>query len=249
MLDQTTKKKFRLILSSTSGAKKNMAIDEALFSLFENESLPVFRIYDWEKSFTCGISQDFSKVFAVVNKKEYKENFAKRITGGGVLFHGHDISYSLIIPNSYMKSLTVKQSYEKICTFLLEFYKGLGLDAIYAKEDKKISLSKNEFCQIGFEEYDILINGKKLGGNAQRRTKKFIFQHGSIPLKSPIEQKEVGYSLEDFNICLKTKEAQEKLLEAFSKTFNVDFENSVLNENEKEKIDILLMDKDNYENQ
>ena len=41
----------------------------------------------------------------------------KRITGGGVLFHGHDISYSLLLSNDEFTGLSVKQSYEKICQF------------------------------------------------------------------------------------------------------------------------------------
>ena len=131
-----------------------------------------------------GVSQDLSKIPKEINIQEYKHNFSKRMTGGGVLFHGHDISYSLIIPNSFMKELSVKQSYEKICTFLLEFYKELDLNVMYAKDDMNTILSKSAFCQVGFEAYDILANGKKIGGNAQRRAKKAIFQHGSIPLNN-----------------------------------------------------------------
>jgi lipoate-protein ligase A len=41
---------------------------------------------------------------------------------------------------------------------------------------------KSAFCFAGRESYDILIEGKKIGGNAQRRLKNVIFQHGSIPL-------------------------------------------------------------------
>lgn len=41
---------------------------------------------------------------------------------------------------------------------------------------------RTALCFAGVESCDILINGKKIGGNAQRRLKKVIFQHGSIPL-------------------------------------------------------------------
>ncbi len=39
------------------------------------------------------------------------------------------------------------------------------------------------FCFSAWQKFDLLVNGKKIGGNAQRRTKDAIFQHGSIPQK------------------------------------------------------------------
>jgi len=221
MFDTNNKKKFRLILSKCLSAKENMRIDEELFNTFSTNSLPILRIYSWEKSFTIGISQKFENISSIQN---YKDNWAKRITGGGVLFHGNDLSYSLLLPLSYTIGLSVKETYEKICFFLLEFYKSLGLDAKYAKDNKEIVLSKNEYCQIGFEPYDILINGKKIGGNAQRRSKNVIFQHGSIAVSKEEKNMKYGFSLEDFEIKLSIEDAQSKLLEVFKKTFNVEFE-------------------------
>ncbi len=235
--------KFRLITSNTKSAKINMAIDEALVRSFEIGDMPILRFYSWEQSFTLGISQ---KIENYTHLTQLHTNYAKRITGGGVLFHGHDISYCLIIPVSYMKNLNVKQSYEKICTFLLEFYNNLGLKSIYAKDDDNIKLSTSNFCQIGFEAYDILINGIKLGGNAQKRTKKLIFQHGSIPLKKiePIKNftynVELGNTLYNFGIKLSYDKAIILLKQAFKNVFGVQLENSELNLKEKIILENLL---------
>lgn len=211
----------KLILSSTLSAKENMKIDTQIFNSFTKEDLPIFRLYSWEKSCTIGISQKFLELKEL---ESYKNNWAQRITGGGVLFHGNDISYSLTIPASYTKGLTVKQSYEKICAFLLRFYKNLGLDANFAKDNANIKLSKHHFCQVGFEPYDIIIDGKKIGGNAQRRSKNVIFQHGSIHLHKLSSKEEFGNSLDDFGIKLSVEMAQKKLIKAFEETFHVIFE-------------------------
>lgn len=240
---------FRLIISNKQSACLNMATDEALVNSFKENDMPILRLYSWEKSFTLGVSQNISDY---THLKEYKNNCAKRITGGGVLFHGHDLSYCLILPHTTMKDLNVKQSYEKICSFLLEFYNNLGLHAIYAKDDVSTQLFKSEFCQVGFEAYDILINGIKLGGNAQRRTKKLIFQHGSIPLEKTMDENktkqnlEIGHSLAEFDINLSYSKAQELLINAFEKTFAVQLEKSFLNEKEKENLSLLLKDKYDY---
>lgn len=222
--------KFRLIISQNLSSNDNTNIDKALFKAFENESLPILRLYSWQKSVTFGAGQNPSDYENLL--KEYKNNFSKRITGGGVLFHGHDISYSLILPSSFIDNRSVKETYELICSFILEFYSNLGLKASFVKDIESIVLSKSPFCQVGFEAYDIIVNGRKIGGNAQKRAKNVIFQHGSIPIKSIKNDEKYGASLEDFSINLDFDEAINKLKEAFEKTFNAQLLESQLNENE-----------------
>lgn len=223
--------KFRFIISQNLSAKANSSIDSALFKAFKKDSLPVLRLYSWQDSVTFGLSQNPSDYVTLL--KEYKNNFAKRITGGGVLFHGHDISYSLIIPTSYIQNKGVKETYELICSFILEFYSSFGLKANFAKDIEEIILSKNAFCQVGFEAYDIIINGKKIGGNAQKRSKNVIFQHGSIPLKTIEKNERYGSSLEDFSINIDFNQAKEALEKAFIKTFNAQLIDSKLDKNEQ----------------
>ncbi|UTJ05929.1 lipoate--protein ligase family protein [Arcobacter roscoffensis] len=242
MIDE--KSSFRVIINSQNLAKVNMCKDEALIKNFNESSSPILRIYHWSKSITIGISQDI-KDYSYLN--DFSEDIAKRVTGGGVLFHGHDLSYSLVLPSSYFKDYKIKESYEKICYFLINFYKKLGLDANYAKDIEDVNLSKNEFCQVGFEAYDILIDKDKIGGNAQRRTKRLVFQHGSIPLYSVNDKKvldnRIGLTLEDLGIDLTYDEATKLLIESFQETFNVDLINSELNDKEKEEEKKLLKEK------
>ncbi len=227
-------KTFRFILSPKLSAKENMAIDKVLIDNFTKGDMPIFRLYTWEKSFTLGVSQKIEEYLSL--KEKYEDNYSKRITGGGVLFHGHDLSYSLLLPDDDFKNLSVKQSYEKICQFLLYFYKNLGLNVCFAKDDENILLSKSPYCQVGFEAYDILVNGKKIGGNAQKRKKHLIFQHGSIPIEK-IEQNEmIGNTLRDFGIKISYNEAIEKVKMAFENSFNIRLETSDLTKKEKEEI-------------
>ncbi|WP_226814433.1 lipoate--protein ligase family protein [Aliarcobacter butzleri] len=219
-----------MIISQNLSSNDNTNIDKALFKAFENGSLPILRLYSWQKSVTFGAGQNLSDYENLL--KEYKNNFSKRITGGGVLFHGHDISYSLVLPSTFIDNRSVKETYELICSFILEFYSNLGLKASFAKDIKSIVLSKSPFCQVGFEAYDIIVNGRKIGGNAQKRGKNVIFQHGSIPIKSIKNDEKYGASLEDFSINLDFDEAINKLKAAFEKTFNAQLLESQLNENE-----------------
>ena len=206
---------FKFIDSPKLSAKANMDFDKSLVENFDDT--PIFRLYSWEKdSFTIG---RFQKIEDISDIKKFGNNYAKRITGGGLLLHGYDISYSILLPIDLLGSKNVKQSYEYICSFILNFYKKLGLHVEYAK-DIDLNLSKSFFCQEGFEAYDMICEGKKVGGNAQKRTKSLIFQHGSIPLK--IDKREFsGCSLEEFGIYLYETEAKELLKQSFVETFGI----------------------------
>ena len=65
MLDQLTNQKFRLIFSNTLSARENMAMDEALFASFDDNSLPIFRVYDWRNR----LQWVFHKIFLKFQKK------------------------------------------------------------------------------------------------------------------------------------------------------------------------------------
>ena len=81
--------KFRLIITQNLSSKINSNIDKALFKTFKNDSFPILRLYSWEDCITFGAGQnidDYKKL-----QSDYKNNVSKRLTGGGVLFHGHDI--------------------------------------------------------------------------------------------------------------------------------------------------------------
>ena len=198
-----------------------MRIDKTLFDGFKADDLPIFRVYEWEISYTYGISQKIETIKDLQQLKRYNDNHAKRMTGGGILFHGNDISYSLVIPTGHVKNLSVKESYELICGFLMKFYSFLGLKPIYAK-DAEVVLCKSEYCQEGYEPYDILVEGKKIGGNAQRRSKKNIFQHGSISIDNSCYS--MGNSLEDLGVKISNEEAKKLLIKAFKESFNIEFE-------------------------
>jgi len=206
---------FKFIDSPKLSAKANMDFDKSLVENFDGT--PIFRLYSWEKnSFTIG---RFQKLEEIQNISKYGTNYARRMTGGGLLLHGFDISYSIVIPTNILKNKSVKESYEYICSFIINFYKKLDLDVEYAKNINK-ELSKSFFCQEGFEAYDMICHGKKIGGNAQKRTKNLIFQHGSIPIKND-NREFSGHSLNEFGINLSEKKAKELLKQSFIESFTI----------------------------
>lgn len=163
-----------------------MALDEEIFRRYLEDGIPTFRVYGWSApSFTYGVSQDPEDDIDLKRCVLDGVQIAKRMTGGGVLFHHNEMTYSLVCAKEDIKEpLSVFVSYRKICAFLISFYRTLGLDASFAleAEDFKDRSAPHALCSASREKYDIVINGKKIGGNAQKRKKHAVFQHGSIPV-------------------------------------------------------------------
>ena len=179
-------RRFKLIRSRQNSAIYNMALDQKIFDSYMEDGIPAFRIYGWEApSFTYGVSQKPENEIDIKQCALDGIQVAKRMTGGGVLFHNNEITYSLVCAKEDIGEPDgVIVSYRKICAFLISFYRSLGLDASFAleAEDFKARCAPHELCSASREKYDIVINGRKIGGNAQKRKKHAVFQHGSIPI-------------------------------------------------------------------
>ncbi|MDQ1340535.1 MAG: lipoyl(octanoyl) transferase [Campylobacterota bacterium] len=208
-------KKWRFIKTGVNSAYWNMAVDEALIRNLKDDDLPIFRIYGWENSISIGR-------FSNIKKLDKKIDFVRRITGGGMLAHGNDISYSIVLPRRFLKNHGVKESYNFLCRFLINLYKVFGKKAQFAFE-KELEIKKSDICLAGLEEHDIVIDGKKIGGNAQRHTKTVVFQHGSIPISFNRVEFDGVVSLKELGILISFDELSDKLKESFVKTFEVAF--------------------------
>ena len=167
-----------------------MAIDEALLRAFDPaSSLPVLRLYGWNPpALSLGRYQNVSEILDLKRCRDDGVAFVRRVTGGGVIYHADELTYSLVCsPGQIPPTSSIKDSFRLLTGFLLSFYRALGLDVLYASDFAPEGTRFGErtaFCFAGKESFDVLVNGCKIGGNAQRRLKNVIFQHGSIPLRN-----------------------------------------------------------------
>ncbi|HJV35917.1 biotin/lipoate A/B protein ligase family protein [Geomonas sp.] len=183
---------WRLIDAGPLDGPANMALDEALLSSFNPESsLPVLRLYGWEPpALSLGRYQDAESSLRLDLCSAEGVPLVRRMTGGGIIYHGDEVTYSIVCsPEQIGDATGVKEGFRKLCGFLLETYRQLGLEAAFAIDRQPAGERLGErtaFCFAGKEEYDVVVAGRKIGGNAQRRMRGVIFQHGSIPLKSRV---------------------------------------------------------------
>ena len=244
---------WRYIENRSGSAAWNMAVDEALLRSYKEDDRPILRLYQWEEpALSLGRFSDPEKT---LNRERIQTNnisCTRRITGGGILVHGGDISYSLIVPRTFFGNRSIKEGYRYLCSFLICFYRHLGLDASFAC-DQQFTEKHSKVCLAGTEAYDIMIDGRKIGGNAQRHTRQTILQHGTIPLTLAREYFEALFlensglteaaTLEDLGIDMSYHAFTESLEEAFKDTFGPTLYCEGLHKDEFSLAQTLLNDK------
>jgi lipoate-protein ligase A len=171
---------WRLIRSPAMNAAANMAFDQKLLDDFmPGLSRPVVRLYRWSPaSFSIGRSQNPNLLLRT-------NNFVRRPTGGGLLYHDDELTYAIVLaPRDLGTSGNVKDVFRRITGFLIRAYQKMGLGAAFAVDlphHIPNAASLADVCLSRHEDCDIVIQGKKIGGNAQRRGRDKLLQHGSIP--------------------------------------------------------------------
>jgi lipoate-protein ligase A len=242
---------WRFIDSGPLDGAANMAVDEALLACFDPEtSRPLLRVYGWEPP-TLSLGR-FQKACELLDRERCgraRVPVVRRITGGGVIYHAGEITYSLLCaPHHLPPAASIRESFRVLTSFLIRFYDKIGLDARYAVEHFPAGTKLGErtgFCFAGKESYDIMIDGKKIGGNAQRRLKDVIFQHGSIPVlnhaalgaaflrEPPAGIEETAGALHDFGVSFDLPVLKKLLLEAFMETHAALLEEEALTARER----------------
>ena len=235
-----------------------MAIDEALLRSFDPAfSLPVLRLYGWTPpALSLGRFQKTAEVLDLERCRDDGVALVRRVTGGGVIYHADELTYSLVCaPGQIPPTSSIKDSFRVLTGFLLAFYRRLGLDAAYAADAAPEGTRLGErtaFCFAGRESFDILANGRKIGGNAQRRLKGVIFQHGSIPLQNCAgkglsymrdqtpEHAEGTASLAEYGVSAGREFLLAEIVAAFGETFSTTLNNDTLSEREQVDMDGLL---------
>jgi lipoate-protein ligase A len=163
-------------------AAMNMAIDEALL---ETAVVPSIRFYRWRSPvLSFGYFGKFSDVAICAAERD----LVRRWTGGGIVFHGDDLTYSIVIPESDPvfdeSSIAI---YEKIHRALCAALVKTGQRAVVAVDPAGFSAATRTAvnasgynCFANPVRADVMMDGRKIAGAAQRRTRRGLLQQGSI---------------------------------------------------------------------
>ncbi len=169
-----------LILKSGAGqSAENMACDESLLEFVSRSHRPALRFYGWtEPAATFGYFQRFADVSALTILRP----LIRRPTGGGLVPHDNDWTYSVAIPpGDAWFNLKAVESYRRIHEWLQGAFQKLGVPTTLAPARIEGGLGQ---CFVGAEAFDLLHRGSKIAGAAQRRRKDGLLIQGSIQAAS-----------------------------------------------------------------
>ncbi len=156
-----------------------MAADECLLEAAA-DGLRAVRLYDWsEPTVSLGYFQDevefrgegrFSNLAAV-----------RRLSGGGAILHHLELTYSLVLPPGDPFTEDPTRLYSLVHDAILDVLRAAGIEAAMRGEDRKLA-AEPFLCFIRGDRHDIVFEGHKIVGSAQRRRRGAVLQHGSLLL-------------------------------------------------------------------
>jgi hypothetical protein len=153
----------------------NMAQDEALLEAMPRLNQPVLRFYRWtEPAASFGYFQKYTEVQTLTPLRP----LVRRPTGGGIVPHDADWTYSLVWPGTHAwYSLPAIESYRRVHEWIQAAFAKLDIGTELAVQAQKIGPGQ---CFAGFERFDLLHHGRKIAGAAQRRTRQGLLIQGSV---------------------------------------------------------------------
>jgi lipoate-protein ligase A len=174
--------------SPPNSAAYNMALDEALLLTAAKRRRPLLRVYSWEKP---SVSFGYFQKFPANRAGQYE--IVRRPTGGGLVYHGDnlDTTYTVITPLGHSLST-------------------MGASAAYGAIHKAVAVAIGNQSQVTHHESslrrdnyecfqnpvagDVVVDGCKLAGGAQRRSKHGMLHQGSIAAQVTAEQLVRGFT-------------------------------------------------------
>jgi lipoyl(octanoyl) transferase len=172
---QTSPISWLLLRSSAASAAFNMAMDEALLETSPARGLPVLRFYSWSEP---AASFGYFQKYAEVERATLLRPLVRRPTGGGIVPHDADWTYSLAVPPSAgWYNLKAIESYQRVHEWIRSAFQKLGIATELADDTRKALPGQ---CFAGHEKFDVLWQGRKIAGAAQRRTRNGLLIQGSV---------------------------------------------------------------------
>jgi len=175
---------WRLIVHDKAEPAWNMAFDEAtLERAVEHRGPATLRFFDWERpAITIGYAIDAPASLDLDECERLGVPVIRRLTGGGIVFHGSDLTYAITFPRQAIApGEGLIETYRTINRAFARALETFGVDAELL-EGAARSGPPAGACFARPTRYDLVAAGKKLIGNAQRRRRGWLLNHGSMPL-------------------------------------------------------------------
>lgn len=175
-------------------AEENMRLDKELLDTLDPHSSPILHFYEWEgDSATYGYFVNPADFLNLEVAAEKGLSLARRPTGGGIVFHLWDLAFSVLVPAGHPHfSENTLDNYAYVNNTVLsavaDFLEERPKLDLISQDATALDASSTRFCMARPTKYDVVFQGKKIAGAAQRKTKQGFLHQGTISLKFPSRQ-------------------------------------------------------------
>ena len=178
---------WELIIDGAEDGARNMAIDSALLDEVEGspETRTIVRFYGWRTpTISLGRNQKMEKAVDVDYCCRNGIDIVHRPTGGRAVLHDDELTYAVISNDTASFGDTIYGNYKRVSEALCLGYNRLGVPAILASDTRKAPTVQDADppCFLSTSRYELMVDGRKIVGSAQRRVRRSFLQHGSMPI-------------------------------------------------------------------
>ena len=179
---------WKLIIDAALDGAQNMAIDAALLDEVVRSETPrtIVRFYCWQTpTVSLGRNQKIDTAVDIAYCNAAGIDIVHRPTGGRAVLHDDELTYAVISNDTKHFGDTIYGNYKRVSEALCLGYNRLGVPAVLAPDTRKPSPSTCDGdppCFLSPSRYELMVDGRKIVGSAQRRVRGSFLQHGSLPI-------------------------------------------------------------------
>lgn len=181
---------WQLLDTGINSATTNMELDAKLLEELDPMGPAILHLYRWkEPSATYGYFIDTDRFLNQEGVKKRGLALARRPTGGGIVFHVSDLAFSVLVPSQHEGfSENTLDNYRYVNEKVVCAVQALlqeGAMTLLPLDPRAIDPSCNHFCMAKPTIFDVMMDGKKIAGAAQRKRKQGFLHQGSISIAMP----------------------------------------------------------------
>ena len=163
---------WRLLVDPARSAAAHMALDEQL----AQDAIPTLRLFVWNPpAVSLGFRQRQPEWLSMVRRRGGVQ-VVERPTGGGIAFHGSDVSCSVIVPHRL--SVGPDTLLGIVCETAAKLCGTYGLQATAALDGPRTG--RVTYCLTQPSPYAVLVGARKVAGFALRRFQRSWLIQGSL---------------------------------------------------------------------
>jgi lipoate-protein ligase A len=185
---------WNILDTGKASAEDNMLCDSRLLEGLKPGDPAILHLYDWmEDSATYGYFIKPAEYLDLNAVKKRGLKLARRPTGGGIVFHTWDLAFSVVVPADHRNfSGNTLDNYRFVNDAVMATVKHFlspkaGLDLI-PNDAPALDGKCARFCMARPTQYDVVLEGRKIAGAAQRKRKEGFLHQGTISLVMPSEE-------------------------------------------------------------